>query len=65
MLRIVFVKKCTPFRSILQLACVAVVPAEVWIICHTAIPGSSGISQVKLYQQLQQPKAVLLCLVFL
>lgn len=65
MLRIVFVKKCTPFRSILHYACVAVVPAKVWIICHTAVPGSSGISQVKVYQQVQQLKTVLLCLVFL
>lgn len=47
-----FCNTATPFRRILPFAFVAVVPAKVWIMCHIPIPGFSGISQVKVHQQI-------------
>lgn len=47
-----FCNAATPFRRILPFAFVAVVPAKVWIMCHISIPGFSGISQVKVHQQI-------------
>lgn len=43
-------------ERILQFVCVSVVPDKVRLVCHKAISGSSGTSQIKICQQVLQLK---------